>query len=63
MDKWEYWEGHISKCNLNSMGQKGWELAGTFPTGNIIFKRHIPEAPTQTVSIEKQNTPYPELSF
>ena len=45
------------------MGQKGWELAGTFPTGNIIFKRHIPEAPTQTVSIEKQNTPYPEMSF
>ena len=66
MDKWEYLEGQTSHGSVeiddyprkkeykwNDLGQQGWELTGTFPTGRVIFKRRIPDSPAQT---QAQNT-------
>ncbi|WP_428771864.1 hypothetical protein V1L52_04200 [Treponema sp. HNW] len=62
MDKWEYLRGNSSFGSVtigkkhydwDELGQKGWELAGVFQTGDVIFKRRIPESPAPT---QAQNT-------
>jgi hypothetical protein len=76
MDKWEYLTGSSCVGGVeidayprkkeycwNDLGQQGWELAGTFSSGHVIFKRRIPESPAQTLSTEKRKTVDHEISF
>ena len=76
MDKWEYLTGSSrhsrveidayprkKEYELNELGQKGWELAGTFSTGDVIFKRRIPDSPTQTQASAQNTSRQPEVDM
>lgn len=50
MDKWEYIKVSANE-DLNKYGRQGWEMAGINPgmSGQIIFKRKIPDSPRQEI--------------
>ena len=72
MDKWEYLRGNSSFGSVtigkkhydwDELGQKGWELAGVFQTGDVIFKRRIPDSPTQTQASAQNTGRQPEVDM
>lgn len=72
MDKWEYLRGNSSFGSVtigkkhydwDELGQKGWELAGVFQTGDVIFKRRIPESPAPTQAQNTSRTPEVDMGL